>query len=106
MRDEAAARRTALREAESERDALRTRYQSLAVTHAAGDALSDASVLPWSDAYLAENGDADLEAITAAADEYASKNPHAAKVRGNIGSGYRDSESGAVDLAQMMRASA
>ena len=106
VRREAAERRTQLRAAEAERDSLRDAYRALAVTHAAGSALSDPSVLPMDDAFFGEDGSANLEAITEAADAYAEKFPHTATVRGDVGMGHRSSESGAVDLADMLRSGA
>lgn len=106
VREEAAKRRVALREVEAERDALTTQVRSLALKLGAGDYLSDPSVLPWSDEFTDDEGNIDQEKISEAAEAYALAHPHAAKVRGDAGQGYRGESPSGVDLAAMLRASA
>ena len=106
VRDEAAKRRVQLREVEAERDALTTQVRSLALKLGAGDYLSDPSVLPWSDEFTDDEGNIDQEKISEAAEAYALAHPHAARVRGDAGQGFRGEPATGVDLAAMLRASA
>lgn len=106
VREEAAKRRVALREVEAERDALTTQVRSLALRLGAGEHLSDPTVLPWSDEFTDDEGNIDQEKISEAAEAYALAHPHAAKVRGDAGQGFRGEPATGVDLAAMLRASA
>lgn len=106
VRAEAARHRVAAREAAEALEAMTERYRAAVVAQAGSDTLSDPSVLPWSDDWLTEDGSADLDAIRTAATEYAAAHPHAAKVRGDAGMGYRGQATGSVDLAGMLRAGA
>lgn len=106
VRKEAAERRVALREVEAERDALTTQVRSLALKLGAAEFLSDPSVLPWSDEFTDDDGNPDTEKISEAAESYALQHPHAAKVRGDAGQGYRGEAALGVDLAAMLRQSA
>lgn len=106
VRAEAARHRVAAREATEALEAMTARYRAAVVAQGGSEALADPGVLPWDDSWITEDGSADLDAIRAAATDYAQQHPHAAKVRGDIGAGFRGHESGGVDIAQMLRAGA
>lgn len=106
VRAEAARHRVAAREATEALDAMTQRYRAAVTAQAGSDYLSDPSVLDWSEDWQTEDGAADLAAIRAAAEQYATAHPHAAKLRGDIGAGYRGQATESVDLAGLLRAGA
>ncbi|QNK52160.1 hypothetical protein H7F30_11055 [Dermacoccus sp. PAMC28757] len=103
LRAEAAEHRVKAKEAQDALSASVTAYRSLAVEHAAQDILKAPAALEWRDEWATDEG-LDFEAIRTAATEYANQFPHAAKVSGDVGQGYKDSASTVVDLAGMLRA--
>lgn len=103
LRAEAAEHRVKAKEAQEALDAAESRYKALAVESGASGVLKRPDALEWRDEWLGEDGTADLEAIRAAATEYAHDYPHAAVVSGDVGQGYRGDAVAGVDLAGMLR---
>lgn len=103
LRAEAAEHRTSRKSAEQERDHYRDHYRSLAVSQAVSSILADPTDLAWSDGYLDADGLVDAERVRTAAERLADSKPHLARVRGDIGQGYKSEEVSAVDLAEMLR---
>lgn len=107
LRQESAESRTARKDAEQQLAALQDAYRGLAVTQAVSDVLADSTDLPWSDDYLdAETGLVDASKVRTAAEELALAKPHLARARGDAGQGYRSTNSGTVNLADMLRSNA
>lgn len=103
LRAEAAEHRVKAKEAQDALDANLSAFHALAVEHAAQDILKAPTALEWREEWTTDDG-LDLDAIRAAATEYANQYPHAAKVSGDVGQGYKDSSNNVVDLAGMLRA--
>lgn len=106
LRDENAKRRVSQREAEEKATAAEQRSQRLALSLYAATALRDPLSLPWQPEFSGGDGEPDREAIVAAAEALALQRPDLSKPRGDVGSGFRDSDTGSVDLAGMLRAGA
>ncbi|MCT1986879.1 hypothetical protein M3C61_07575 [Dermacoccus abyssi] len=103
LRAEAAEHRVKAKEAQEALDAAESRYRALAVESGASGVLKRPDALEWRDDWLGEDGTADLDAIRAAATQYANDYPHAAVVSGDVGQGYRGDAVAGVDLAGMLR---
>lgn len=103
LRAEAAEHRVKAKEAQDALDANLSAFHALAVEHAAQDILKAPAALEWRDEWTTDDG-LDLDAIRSAATDYANTYPHAAKVSGDVGQGYKDSTNNVVDLAGMLRA--
>ena len=107
LRQESAESRTARKDAEDRLAAVTDAYRTLAVGQAVGELLADPTDLPWSDDYLdAETGLVDASKVRTAAEELALAKPHLARARGDAGQGYRATNSGTVNLADMLRSNA
>lgn len=106
LRAEAAEHRTKARDAQAALEASEARYRALAVEHAATGVLARPDALEWQENWTGDDGSADLDAIRAAATEYAHQYPHAAVVAGDVGQGFKDSATTSVDIAGMLRANA
>lgn len=102
LRDEAAAHRVKAKRAEAAEDRLRT----LATEAAARGILADPTDLPWSPEYEDEEGWPDAAKIAAAAEELATRKPHLARPRGDVGQGRHSDDHDAVSLVGLLKAGA
>lgn len=106
LRAEAAEHRTGRTAAEERSEAALSRLRLAAIHSATRDVLADPTDLQWSDDMTDEEGWPDAEKISAAASALVEAKPHLGRVRGDVGQGYRSTESTSVDLAGMLRAGA
>lgn len=102
LRAEAASHRTTGQEARREALLLREALQSAALREGCAGVLHEP--VEWSEDFIGEDGLPDVDRVREAAEALAEDKPHLARVRGDAGQRFRGTESGTVDLADLLRA--
>ena len=103
LKDESIRNRKKAKDVDSLREALQNAY----LKEGTAGVLVDASDLAWSEDFNdPETGLPDVARIKDAAEALAEAKPHLARVRGDVGQGFRGEDIDAVDLAGMLRAGA
>lgn len=104
LRAEAAEHRVKSKENAESMETFRNAYRAAVLKEATRDVLAEP--IPWSDDFDGENGLPDAGKIREAAEALALEKPQLARVRGDIGQGFRGEQDAPVDLAGMLRAGA